>query len=166
MSEEPGQEPRTRLDAPGENGTDQGTNPMQTLKPGPSGDPQVTRTGRRALWLGIVALLMALIVAYLGVVMSIVALYVGIRTTRAARRTRSRAPGAVPGIVLASIALVISMIGMAFQIFFWNDLQNYSKCMSAANTISDEHLCKDAFARAFEKKLHLPEGSFKGGKYL
>jgi heme/copper-type cytochrome/quinol oxidase subunit 2 len=166
VSEEPGQEPQVRLDAPGEKETGQGTNPMQTLQPGPEGDPQVTRTGRRALWLGIIAMVMAIVVAYLGVVMAIVALYVGIRTLRTARRTRSRAPGAVPGIVLASIALVISIIGMAFQIFFWNELQTYSKCMSAANTISDEHVCKDTFARDFEKKLHLPKGSFKGSSYL
>lgn len=162
MSEEPGQEPQVRLDAPGENETGQGTNPLPTVQPSPEGDLQLARAGRRARWLGIAALLMALLVAYLGLVMGIVALYVGIRTLRAARQSRSRAPGATLGIVLASVALVFSLMGVAFQIFFWNEVQTYNKCMTAANTITDETQCKDAFARAFERKLHLPAGSFKG----
>jgi hypothetical protein len=109
---------------------------------------------------------MVLLGTYLGLIMGIVALYVGIRTLRAARRSRSRAPGAVPGIVLASVTLVLSLMGMAFQALFWNELQTYSKCMSAANTITDENQCKDAFSQALEKRLHLAKGSLGGGKYL
>jgi hypothetical protein len=136
---------------------------MQTVQPSPDGDLQLARAGRRALWLGFAALLMAFLIAYLlGLVMGIVALYVGIRTLRTARQSRSRASGAILGIVLASVALVISLMGLVFQIFFWNEVQTYNKCMTAANTITDESQCKDALARAFERKLHLPVGSFKG----
>jgi hypothetical protein len=139
---------------------------MEMAQPDPRGDHQIVRAGRRALWLGIAALLMALLVAYLGLIMGVVALYVGIRTVRIAKRARSRPPGAMWGIVLASIALVVSIIGMGFQIFFWHELRSYSKCMAAANTITDENRCKDAFARSVEQRLHLPKGSFKHTQYL
>jgi hypothetical protein len=162
VSEEPDQEQRVRLDVPGENPAGQGTGPMRPVQPG-SGDPQMARADRRALWIGIAALLMSLFSPFLGLIMAAVALYVAIRTVRAIRRAGSKASSAVYGIVLASIALVISIFITSFQILLWNELQSYHDCMSLANTITDESHCKDSFARSFEKKLHLPKDSFKGG---
>lgn len=131
-------------------------------------DPEVAaryhRLGRRAMWLGGLSLLFSLFFYPLGIVAGILALVLGVRALRAARPYRDRVQGAVPGVVMGCVGLAFSLLVTAFAVLLYNEISTYTKCRDTANTISDETQCKDAFARALEKKLHLKRGSFDGGK--
>jgi hypothetical protein len=122
---------------------------------------KVTKSGRTALWLGAAALLLSLFVAYLGVVAGIAAVIMGLRAQAAGRRIPMRVPGAVPGVVMGIVGSVLSLLMLVALLYMWGDWQSYNDCKSKANTISDQTACKDALARAFERKFGLPKGSFR-----
>lgn len=142
--------------------------PGQDLRPGPKGPGgppgPVDRTGRRALWLGLLSLVLLFIplLGYLVAIPAIAAIVLGVRARRSARRNQGTAPGALPGIVLGSIGLVLFVAAVAVQIVLYSELQQYSKCRSAANTITAETRCKDQLAREIEDRLGLPDGTLKG----
>jgi hypothetical protein len=60
---------------------------------------------------------------------------------------------------MGAIGLVFSLLVTIISAFLYNEISAYTRCRDAANTITDENQCKDAFARALEKKLHLKPGS-------
>ncbi|GAA2147935.1 hypothetical protein [Actinomadura napierensis] len=154
MSEQPG-----RPAHPVEQGRDPaGPPPGAPLGP-PPGPPPVERTGRRALWLGIVALLTSFFFYPLGLVLGVAALVIGIRARRRARTARGAAPGAVPGIVLGSVGLAFSALSVALTVFLWPELSGYQECLGASNTGADKTACKHEFYPKIEKKLDLPAGS-------
>ncbi|MFB4297951.1 hypothetical protein [Actinomadura sp. NTSP31] len=153
MSEQPG-----RPAHPVEQGRDPAGPPPGTPL-GPPGPPPVERTGRRALWLGIVALLTSLFFYPLGLVLGVAALVIGIRARRRARTARGAAPGAVPGIVLGSVGLAFSALSVALTVFLWPELSGYQECLGASNTGADKTACKHEFYPKIEKKLDLPAGS-------
>jgi hypothetical protein len=66
-----------------------------------------------------------------------------------------------PGIVLGSIGLALSIVLLTTQIVFRHELGRYLSCREAANTITDEQVCKETFYRQIEEKLNLREGSLK-----
>jgi hypothetical protein len=111
------------------------------------------------MWLGGLSLLLALFTYPLGIVAGLAALIVGVLALRVARPYRARVPGAVPGVVMGAIGLVCSLLVMALTAVLYNEITAYTRCRDVANTITDENQCKDALARALEKKLHLKPGS-------
>ncbi|MWA06321.1 hypothetical protein F8568_039465 [Actinomadura sp. LD22] len=156
MSEQPG-----RPAHPVEQGRDP-AGPPPGPAPGPMGPPPgpppVERTGRRALWLGVVALVTSLFFYPLGLVLGVAALVIGIRARRRARTARAVAPGAVPGIVLGSVGLAFSALSVALTVFLWPELSGYQECLGAANTGTDKTACKHEYFPKIEKKLDLPRG--------
>ncbi|MFC6885720.1 MULTISPECIES: DUF4190 domain-containing protein [Actinomadura] len=134
--------------------------------PGPLGRPPVNGpadpAGRRALWLGIAAVVFSLFFPPGGLVLGIAALVIGIKAHRRSRGRHGTAPGATPGIVLASVSLVLAAISIGVNAWLWPELSAKQDCMDSANTRADEKVCNDTFTRDLEKKLHLPKGELKG----
>ncbi|MFF0518887.1 hypothetical protein ACFYTC_09320 [Actinomadura nitritigenes] len=125
----------------------------------PPGQRPVERTGRRALWLGVVALVTSVFFYPLGLVLGVASLVIGIRARRRARTARATAPGAVPGIVLGAVGLAFSTMSVALTVFLWSELSGYQECIGAANTGTDKTACKHEYYPKIEKKLDLPAGS-------
>ncbi|KAB2379416.1 DUF4190 domain-containing protein [Actinomadura montaniterrae] len=161
MSEQPG-----RPAHPVEQGRDPAGPP-----PGPSGRPpgrqSAEQAGRRAMWLGVAALVTSLFFYPLGLVVGVAALVIGIRARRQARAARVIAPGAVPGIVLGSVGLGLAVLAVASTAYLWPELSGYQDCLGAANTGIDKTACKHEYYPKIEKKLHAPAGSMnKYGDYF
>lgn len=117
------------------------------------------------MWFGGASLLLIFTpLFYLGLVLGVFALVIGVRAIRAAHRAHISAPGAVPGMVMGAIGTVCSLMLVVLWLFLYQELSDYTNCRAAANTISDQNQCKDAFAQAVEKKMHMPKGSLNGQK--
>ncbi|MFA1549045.1 DUF4190 domain-containing protein [Actinomadura chokoriensis] len=124
----------------------------------PAGPSQARQTGLRALWLGGIALLTSLFFYPLGLVLGIAALVVGIKARRQARATRDSVPGAVPGMVMGAIGLATSVLMVAMAVFLRTEFSGYWDCVNAANTNTDQQVCRDEYYPQFEDKLDLPPG--------
>jgi len=151
VSIEPGQQ--ARPDPEGRPGTGRG----------PVGPQDIERTGRRALWLGLAAVLLMFIpvLSLLSPVCAVAALVFGVRARRASRRTGNPAPGAMPGIVFGAFGVAFFVLGFIGQMYLLNEIRTYDQCRRAANTIEDERVCKERLARDIEKKFGLEEGTLK-----
>lgn len=156
MSADPGQDTR-----PGPNGP---KGPGGPGEPGPAGPGPVVRTGQRAMLLGLVAIAMLFVplLGFFAVVPAVAAIVIGVRARRTARQSRGTAPRALLGIVLGSVGLVFFVAAVAVQLVLYQEIQDYTKCENAANTIAGKNRCKDEFARDIERKFNLPENSIKG----
>jgi hypothetical protein len=119
------------------------------------------RGGWRAMWLGGGALLVMFFAPPVALVLAIAALIVGVRARRRARRVKAMAPGAVVGVVMGGVGLCLSVLLVTMQIILWNEVKGYLECREAANTISDQQQCKDAFFSGVERRLDLQKGSLK-----
>jgi hypothetical protein len=115
--------------------------------------------------LGSISLPLTLFVPWIGIFTGLAAVIIGFRTRRAAKRAGIPAPGAMPGVVTGAIGLVVSVLVMVVGVVFWNELQQFTECKAAANTIAEQQRCSDQFARRIEKKLHLPPGTYKGSQF-
>ncbi|HLV72111.1 hypothetical protein FHX41_5311 [Actinomadura hallensis] len=127
----------------------------------PTGPTRTQRAGWRALWLGGIALLTSFFFYPLGLVLGVASLVVGVRARRAAREGGDGAPGALPGIVLGSVGLALSVLSVSMTLFLWSELSGYQDCLSTSNTKTDEQACQDEYYPKIEEKLGLPEGSMK-----
>ncbi|HEU5156397.1 MAG TPA: hypothetical protein VFU43_05325 [Streptosporangiaceae bacterium] len=168
-----------RQEAPGESGPATDPIPPVPPQPGPQRDwphrpdrperhgqrPAAgpgDRAGRWALALGGAALLLMLVFPPAAPLPAAAALVVGVRARRRDRRAaRPPARGALAGIVLGSVGLVISIPLATTQIVLWGELHRYLDCRQSANTIADEQACKETFVREVERKFNLREGSLK-----
>jgi hypothetical protein len=112
-----------------------------------------------ALWLGGGALLLTPFFFPVGLFLGVSALVVGIRARRKAGRARGSAPGAVAGIVLGSIGLVMATIWLAVTALLWPQLSGYQDCLGSANTTTDEKACQERYFTEIERKLDLPAGT-------
>ena len=117
---------------------------------------------RWALSLGGAALLLMVVFPPAAPVPAAAALVVGVRARRRARRAGGVASrGAVAGIVMGSVGLLVSIPLATTQILLWGELHRYLDCRQVANTISDQQVCKDTFLNEVEKKFNLREGSLR-----
>jgi hypothetical protein len=128
------------------------------------GSPVVDRTGRRALWLALGgwAVLFIQTLSYLAVIPLVAAVVIGIRARRAAKAKRAVVPGALAGIILAAVGLVIFTASLTVQLIMLDELNRFNKCRNSTSTITGENRCKDQLARDIERKFGLPEGTVKG----
>jgi hypothetical protein len=117
------------------------------------------RTGFRALWLGLIGLVLTIVFLPVGIVLCAVALFVGIRARRRARRVLTRAPGAVPGIVFASAGLALGALAISVLALVWTPYYHFATCERAALTQTDKQTCQSKYYPQIEKRLHLPAGS-------
>jgi hypothetical protein len=152
VSEQPGQ---------GDGGTGQDTAPATGQGPLRPRDGAPDRSGLRALWLGIGALVLTPFFFPVGLVLGIAALIIGIRARKRAGQARATAPGALPGIILGSIGLAMATIWLAVTVTLWPELSGYQECLSSANTTTDETACQDRYFAEIESKLGLPKGSME-----
>jgi hypothetical protein len=119
----------------------------------------------RALSMSLIGLLLLFLqvplVGLVGVALLVAAIVTGIRARRRARRILTRAPGAMGGIVIGAIGLVLIIAGLAMVATVATEFGDYQKCHSSALTITDKQTCNDRYIPKIEHKLHLPKGSLK-----
>ncbi|SEG34919.1 hypothetical protein SAMN04489712_104523 [Thermomonospora echinospora] len=151
MSIEPGQDTRPGPEGPG-------------TPPGPGAPQDVERAGRRALWLGLAALVMIFVpvLSIFAAIPAVAAIVIGVKARRAARQGRRPAPGALPGIILGGVGALFFAFGIGAQLYLLEETNRYSKCQNAANTIEEGRQCKERLADDIEKKFGLPEGTIDG----
>ncbi|MFJ2030294.1 hypothetical protein [Streptosporangium sp. NPDC087985] len=109
--------------------------------------------GRRALWLAFSSVVLTLLLPLAGLVMSIFALVASIRAIRALRSVTKPSTPAVLGIVVSSLALLISLGVTAMQFYFSDELSAYAECRKGAGTVTAQNECVDHLERAMEKKM-------------
>jgi hypothetical protein len=168
-AQETGTEPRPGAgDSVAPPGHDPSSRPGHDGKPPhPPGPTPGQRGARWALWLGTGSLVLSLFQTLyrpVGLILAVGAIILGVQARRRARREHSLATGAVAGIVMGAVAIALSIPVLAINLFFRAEMDQYAKCRTSANTITDEQACKDAFARSVEKKLKLRPGSMRGGE--
>ncbi len=135
----------------------------QMRPPGPTRPTPLAATepgGRRALLLGIAGLL-TFPFGLIGAILPIAAIITGVRARRRGRRVLAPAPGAVAGIVLGSIALVLCAWAVALEAMAGQDFRDYVRCRESALTIDDEQTCQKAYYPRIERRLHMPPGTLE-----
>lgn len=89
---------------------------------------------------------------FFSAIVGVAACVIGITAVRKARRTGSFQPlvriGAIGGIVLGTIAALISIPILATYLAFPTQVDNYVKCLSVAQSPSDQHACEQQFYRS------------------
>lgn len=119
------------------------------------------RGGPRARFLGIAGLVLTLLFLPAGLALSIAAVVVGVRSRKRARRVLAPAPGAVAGIVMGTIGLVVCLSQIGLYAVMWDDFNGYVKCRESALTIEDKKACQDQWLPRIERRLHLPKDSLR-----
>ncbi len=96
-------------------------------------------------------------------VIGIAACVIGITAVRKAKRTGSYRPrGAVGGIVLGSLAALLSISILVVYLTFPHQVNNYLRCLSQAQTSGAQHACMDRFYRS----IHRGSTGLGGGAVL
>ncbi|MEO3787808.1 hypothetical protein ABGB12_31160 [Actinocorallia sp. B10E7] len=114
------------------------------------------RSGLRALWLGLGALLLTLFFAPAGVIAGVAAVVVAVK---ARRKATGPTPGAVAGLLMGLVGALFSTMILAMTAFLWTELSGYQECLLTANTNTDEQACKDTWLPRMEDRLNMPRGS-------
>lgn len=150
-------------DAPGPDQAGPQTKPPEPPRPRP---PAATEPGgRRALLLGIVGLL-ATPLGLIGAILPIAAIVSGVRARKRGRRVLAPAPGAVAGIVLGAIGLVICTSAVVFEVAAGKDFQDYVRCRESALTIDDQQTCRHTYVPRIERRLHLRPGALQNNHWF
>jgi hypothetical protein len=149
---------------PGESGPQtQVPAPPPSSPPPPLPPTAAERGGMRALFLSLTGMLLLFLpipgVALIGLGLLVAAVVTGIRARRRARRILTRAPGAIPGIIVGAIGLALAATGIVLGAMVATEFSDYQKCRSSALTITDRETCQDRYFPQIEHKLHLPKGS-------
>ena len=87
-------------------------------------------------------------------VIGVASVVIGITAIKKARRTGAYRPrGAIGGIVLGSLAAVLSIPTLIFYLIFPHQLGNYFTCLSQAQTAGSERVCMNKFSRSIQLNL-------------
>jgi hypothetical protein len=90
-------------------------------------------------------------------IIGVAACVIGITALRKARRTGTYRPrGAIGGIVLGALAALLSIPILATYLAFPTQVDNYVKCLSLAQTSSDQHACENQFYRSIHLSAATP----------
>lgn len=135
-------EPDQRSDAPASN------DPT-----GSSGRPGLTpeRIGRLSILAALSGILLSLAFPYpmgflLGAVaaaLEVTAIGLAIRALHLAESRGGRARGAIAGVVLGSVGLLLATLLLIARAVFGEQLQSYYDCLSGANTIQAQESCRE-----------------------
>lgn len=150
-------------DAPGPDQAGPQTKPPERPRPSPLAATEPG--GRRALILGIVGLLTTPL-GLIGAILPIAAIVTGVRARKRGRRVLAPAPGAVAGIVLGAIGLVICTSAVAFEVAAGKDFQDYMRCRESALTIDDQQTCRQTYIPRIERRLHLRPGALENNRWF
>ncbi len=91
----------------------------------------------------------------LGLALDVIAITLGIRYTRQATSTGKRAPGALGGAVLGSLAALTAAYVLAQYGQYFPQLRDYYSCMSGANTQVATDACQSTFDKAMRHRTSL-----------
>jgi hypothetical protein len=124
---------------------------------------EIQQRGWSALALGLLSLLglsavqdlgHALYVLVLTLLIGAAGVWLGASAVARARRGRTYLPrGAVSGIILCGLGLVLSVIMLAAFALLSSELSVYSNCMKGANTVTAQQSCQDQFTQAVRSKI-------------
>jgi peptidoglycan/LPS O-acetylase OafA/YrhL len=135
----------------------------------PPAEPRLQQRGVAALALAVLSLLaMVLIgnlqraaaVAAVAFAVAVIALVLAISALSAAKRARTRRPrGAVVGVVLGVIGLLFSGFALLGFLIFGAQLDQYSTCMSGANTVAEQQACQTQLDNSITNRIGALGGS-------
>jgi len=119
----------------------------------PPPDPALRQQALAAFTLGVLSLLglalglgnlrRGVFVAVLTLLFAVTAIWLGVIANRRARRSGTARPrGAISGIVLGGFGLAFSALWLLVLAVFWPQLTAYYNCMSAANTVAAQQVCR------------------------
>jgi hypothetical protein len=84
-------------------------------------------------------------------VVGVASVVIGITALRKARRTGAYRPrGAIGGIVLGTLAALLSIPTLIFYLIFPRQVDNYFTCLSQAQSASSDRACMDKFSRSIQ----------------
>ncbi|MBN6057297.1 hypothetical protein JYK22_35565 [Nonomuraea sp. RK-328] len=119
----------------------------------PAGQQPADSAGRRAIWLSIAALAMTFMLPLAGLVMAAFALMAGIRALPRLREAGLPTGTAVGGIAVSAVALTLSALATALQLYLMDEYSAYQECMKGAGTVSSQGECFTQFRDAAQRKL-------------
>ncbi|MGW0801999.1 hypothetical protein [Nonomuraea sp. NPDC002799] len=126
---------------------------MSTPVQAPAGQQPAESAGRRAIWLSIAALAMTFMLPLAGLIMALFALMAGIRALPLLKGAGRSTGVAVGGITVSSIALALSALATAMQLYLMDEYSAYQDCMKGAGTVSSQGECFTQFRDAAQRKL-------------
>ncbi|MFI7698342.1 hypothetical protein [Nonomuraea sp. NPDC049480] len=126
---------------------------MSTPVQAPAGQQPAESAGRRAIWLSIAALAMTFMLPLAGLVMALFALVAGIRALPRLRAEGKPTGVAFGGITVSWIALVLSAVATAMQLYLMDEYSAYQECLKGAGTVSSQGECFTQFRDAAQRKL-------------
>jgi hypothetical protein len=95
-------------------------------------------------------------VAVLTLVFAVVAIWLGIMVNRRARRGGTARPrGATSGIVFGWFGLTLSALWLLVLAVFWPQLNAYYNCMSSANTVAAQQVCRTQLSNSIGNELSI-----------
>jgi di/tricarboxylate transporter len=129
----------------------------------PPAEPRLRQRAWAALTLAVLSLLaMVLIgnlqraasVAAVSLVVAVLALYLGLSALSGAKRAgTSRPRGAVAGVVLGVIGLLVSGFALAGFLIFGTQLDQYASCMNGASTSAAQQACRNQLDKAITTRI-------------
>jgi len=118
----------------------------------PPADAQVVRAGRRAAVTGVAGLVLSVLLFPVGLVLDVAAIVLGVRARRAAP-AGTRVPGAVAGVALGAVGVLVASTVLAVTAANWSSVRRYEQCSSGANTGLARQDCQDRLRRDLERRF-------------
>jgi Flp pilus assembly protein TadB len=128
----------------------------------PPAEPRLQQRGVAALALAILSLLAVLlidnkqrgaVVAAVAVVVAVIALVLAISAMSAAKRAGDRRPrGALAGVVLGVVGLLVSGLTLTYLVFS-TQFDQYTACMHAANTAAEQQACQTQLEHSITSRI-------------
>jgi hypothetical protein len=83
-----------------------------------------------------------------------VAVVLAVSAQRAAKRSGTRRPrGALAGLALGVIGLLVSGFALLGFLIFGQQIDQYSNCMDGANTVSAQQTCQNQLDHAIDNRI-------------
>ena len=157
-------DPMARYQPPGKRGPQPpGMLPARQLPPP---DPASRQQALAAFALGVLSLIGLMLglgnlrrgvfVAVLTLLFGATAVWLGVTATKKARRGGTARPrGATSGIVLGWFGLTFSALWLLVLAVFWPQLNTYYNCMSSANTVAAQQVCRTQLSNSIGNELSI-----------
>ena len=138
----------------------------------PPAEPRLQQRGMAALALALLSLLAILlgtqdqeaadraaVVAAVALTVAVVGLVLAITAMSGAKRTRAGRPrGALGGVILGVIGLVLSGSALLYFIVFGPQLDQRDTCLNAANTVAEQQACQTQFDNSVNNRIRTLSG--------